>query len=95
MNLICIALIIKPLQIKLAGHYLDFLQVPLQSTGHRINPFKEGKLQLLNGFKFGFPLHVAGSRIYREAHNLKSAREAHQMVEQKLAKEVFLTSQLQ
>lgn len=53
-------------------------------------PFQNDKLQLVRGFKFGFPLQYAGPRIYYEAKNLKSARDAPHIVQQKLDKEVSL-----
>ena len=43
-------------------------------------PFESDRL-LLNGFKFGFSLQYTGPRMYREARNLKSAREAPDLVE--------------
>lgn len=53
-------------------------------------PHLSDQIQLRHGFKYGFPLHYAGPRLHREAKNLKSARLAPQLVEQKLNKEVKL-----
>ena len=53
-------------------------------------PFEADKLQLLHRVKFGFLLHYAGPRVPKKAKNLKSAREAPEILKQKLAKEVTL-----
>lgn len=53
-------------------------------------PIALDRIQITHGFKYGFPLHYAGPRVYREANNLKSARLEPQLVEQKLNKEVSL-----
>lgn len=52
-------------------------------------PFRNDELQLIKGFKFGFPLQYAGPRIYHEAKKLKSARDAPRIhvAQQKLDKE--------
>ena len=45
-------------------------------------PFEADKQQLLHGFKLGFLLHHAGPRVPKEARNLKSAREAPEILKQ-------------
>lgn len=54
------------------------------------NPIQNDKIKLIKSFKFGFPLQYAGQRIYYEAKNLKSARDAPRIVQQKLEKNMSL-----
>ena len=52
--------------------------------------FEADKQQLLHRFKFGILLHYAGPRVLLDVKDLKPAREAPDILQQKLAKEVTL-----
>ena len=53
-------------------------------------PFEVDKQQLLHGFKFGILLHYPDPTVPKDVKDLKSAREAPEILQQKLAKEVTL-----
>ena len=44
--------------------------------------------EILNGFLYGFPLHYTGTRMPRDAKNLKSARTRPEIVGQKIQAEI-------